>query len=116
SRARAAARANLAGALGAVFGVCGAPGGILLTLFLQEWLHAAKWQLGLVMTLTYLGPTLEPVGAWLSERFGRRRRLFVLGYLVNRLAFVLVAAVPWLGSDDHSAGIAVILAVVAVSR
>jgi MFS family permease len=118
ARARGASRANLAGALGAVWVVCGAPGSLLLTLFLQEWLHAAKWQLGLMMTLTYLGPTLEPVGAWLAERFGRRRRLFVLTYLVGRLLFLALAVVPWLGSspEARAVGVGVVLAVVALSR
>jgi hypothetical protein len=101
-----------------VWVVCGAPGSLLLTLFLQEFLHAAKWQLGLMMTLTYLGPMIEPFGAWLAERFGQRRRLFIITYLIARLLFLSLAVVPWLGSDEtaRTLGIGVVLGVVALSR
>jgi MFS family permease len=118
ARARGAARANLAGALGQVWGCYGAPGSVLLTLFLKEWLHAEKWQIGLVMTMTFLGPTFEPPGAYLVERFGRRRLLFLIAFLLNRLAFFALAAIPLLGAPDacRNLGIGMILAVVGATR
>jgi MFS family permease len=118
SRAEGAARANLAGALGTVWATYSAPGSILLTLFLQEALHAAKWQIGLVMTMTYLGPTFEPAGAFLAERLGRRRSLFIGTFLINRLAFFAIAAIPFLGRPDaiRDLGIALVFAVVGVTR
>src|SRR5262249_33649011 len=114
-RARAAARANLAGALSQVWLVYGAPGSILLTLFLQDYLHADKWQIGLVMTMTFLGPTFEPAGAYLAERLGRRRSLFLTTFLCNRVPFLLLALLPLLGSSGSARelGIGVIFAVVA---
>jgi MFS family permease len=117
-RARGAARANLAGALGQVLVTYCAPGSVLLTLFLQEWLHAAKWQIGLVMTMTYLGPTLEPPGAYLAERLGRRRPLFLCGFLVNRLGFLPLALIPLLGTTQpaRDCGILLVLAVIALTR
>lgn len=117
-RAQAAARANLAGALGMVWASFGAPGSVLLTLFLQEWLHAAKWQIGLVMTMTFLGPTFEPPGAYLVERFGRRRALFIVTFLINRCAFLALAILPLLGSSPAclNLGIGVVLAVVGLTR
>src|SRR5215472_1969284 len=83
SRARGAARANFAGSLGQVLCSYSAPGSVLLTLFLKECLAANKWQIGLVMTMAFLGPTFEPIGAYLVERFRCRRFLFMLGYLGN---------------------------------
>jgi hypothetical protein len=117
-RARGAARANFAGALGQVLVTYCAPGSVLLTLFLQEWLHAAKWQIGLVMTMTYLGPTLEPPGAYLAERLGRRRPLFLCGFLVNRLGFLPLALIPLLGTTQQArdCGILLVLAVIALTR
>jgi hypothetical protein len=117
-RARGAARANFAGALGQVLVTYCCPGSVLLTLFLQEWLHAAKWQIGLVMTMTYLGPTLEPPGAYLAERLGRRRPLFLCGFLVNRLGFLPLALIPLLGSTQaaRDRGILLVLAVIALTR
>jgi MFS family permease len=118
ARARGAARANLAGALGTVWASYGAPGSVLLTLFLDEWLHADKWQIGLVMTMTFLGPVLEPLGAYLVERLGRRRGLFLGAFLCNRVPFLALAAVPCLGSARHgrNVGIAVVLLVVGLTR
>jgi MFS family permease len=118
ARGLAATRINLASALGQVLGAYGAPGSILLTLFLLEWLRADKWQIGLVLTMTYLGPTFEPLGAWLVERFGRRRRLFLAGFLVNRLPFLLFAVIPMLGSSQASRdlGIAIVFTVIALTR
>src|SRR3954447_7849510 len=87
-RARGAARANLAGALGTVWASFGAPNSILLTLFLQQALRADKWQIGLVATMTFLGPTFEPLGAFLAERLRRRRVLFLAAFLLNRVPFL----------------------------
>jgi MFS family permease len=116
--ASGAARANLAGALGTVWACFGAPGSVLLTLFLKEWLHAAKWQIGLVLTMTYLGPTFEPPGAYLVERFGCRRALFLVTFLLNRVAFFALAAVPLLGPPEacRDLGIGVVLVVVGATR
>ncbi len=118
ARARGAARANWAGALGMVWACYGAPGSILLTLFLKEWLRADKWQIGLVMTMTFLGPVFEPPGAYLVERFGRRRLLFLITYLFNRLAFFALAAIPFFGPPDkcRDLGIGVVLIVVGCTR
>lgn len=116
-RARGATRVNLAGALGMVFCTYAAPGSILLTLFLQDWLHADKWQIGLVMTLTYLGPTFEPLGALLAEWLGRRKLLFILGFLGNRLPFVGLAFIPFLDpTTNRDLSIVLILAMVAWTR
>ena len=117
-RARGAARANLAGALGTVWACYGAPGSILLTLFLDEWLRADKWQIGLVVTMTFLGPVLEPLGAYLAERLGRRRGLFVVTFLLNRVPFLALAAIPCLGAarQCREVGIAVVLLVVGMTR
>lgn len=117
-RARGARRANLAGACGQVWATFGAPGSVLLTLFLKEWLHAEKWQIGLVMTMTFLGPCFEPPGAWLAERLGRRRPLFLATHLINRLLFFFLALLPLAGSSPEcrSLGIAVVFAVVGISR
>jgi MFS family permease len=99
-----------------VLGAYGSPGGLLLTLFLLEGLRAAKWQIGLVLTMTYLGPTFEPLGAYLAERLGRRRPLFLAGFLLNRLPFFVLGVVPLLGPARRVLGTAVVLAVVAVTR
>lgn len=112
-----ASRANLAGALGMVFGTYVAPGSLMLTLFLQDWLHAEKWHIGLVMTLAYLGPTFEPIGAFLAERLGRRRPLFIVGFLGNRLPFFGLAVIPFLdpvASRDLS--IILVLGIIALTR
>src|SRR5439155_20992124 len=118
ARARGAAWANLGGALGQVWAVYGGPGSVLLTLFLREGLHADKWQIGLVMTMTFLGPTFEPLGAYLAERLGRRRPLFLCTFLLNRLPFFALAAVPLLGTPAtcRGLGIAVVFGVVAFTR
>jgi MFS family permease len=118
TRARGAARANLAGSCGQVLATFGAPGSVLLTLFLQDGLHAAKWHIGLVMTMTFLGPTFEPLGAFLAERLGRRRPLFLAAFLCNRIPFLALAVIPLLGPADacRHLGIALVLAVVAVTR
>jgi MFS family permease len=115
-RGRAATRINLASALGTVLGVYGAPGSILLTLFLLEWLRADKWQIGLVLTMMYLGPTFEPLGAYLAERLGRRRSLFLTGFLVNRVPFFVMGGIPFIGQAHRVLSILIILAVVAVTR
>jgi hypothetical protein len=101
-----------------VWATYGAPGSVLLTLFLQEWLHAEKWQIGLVITMTYLGPTFEPLGAYLVERFGGKRKLFIGTFLFNRAAFFALALVPWLGSAEscNLLGIAAVLAIVGGTR
>ena len=118
ARSRAAARANLAGSLGMVWATFGAPGSILLTLFLKEWLGAAKWQIGLVLTMTFLGTAFEVPGAYLVERFGRRRAQFLITFLVNRLAFFALAALPLVLARDtgRELGVAVVLAVVGLTR
>src|SRR5580693_3329692 len=93
-RARGARRANLASALGTIWSTWGAPGSIFLTLFMKEGLHAQKWQVGLLMTVTFLGPMWEPAGAYLAERLGKRRPLFLVTYLLSRMGFFFLAAIP----------------------
>ncbi len=117
-RGRVAGRVNLAGALGTVLGSLGAPGSILLTLFLLEGLRAEKWQIGLVMTMTFLGPTFEPLGAYLVERLGRRRPLFLVSFLCNRIPFFALALLPWIGTAQgcRALGIRLVLLTVAVTR
>lgn len=116
-RARGVVRVNLASALGMVFCTYAAPGSALLTLFLQDWLHADKWQIGLVMTLAYLGPTFEPAGAFLTEWLGRRRWLFIIGFLGNRLPFFGLAIIPFLDPvKSRDLSIALVLGIVALTR
>ncbi|MCS6850993.1 MAG: MFS transporter [Gemmataceae bacterium] len=117
-RVRGATRANLAGALGQVWAVCGAPGSVLLTLFLQEYLHADKWYIGLVLAMTYLGPTFELPGAALTEWLGCRRRIFVVTHLLNRAAFFVLAVVPLVSTAEagRDRGIVLVLLVVGTTR
>lgn len=118
TRVRAAARANLAASFGMVLVSYGAPGSVLLTLFMQDWLRADKWQIGLIMTMAFLGPVLEPLGAHVVEKVRRRRLVFMIGFLFNRVPFLLLALVPFLSSRDvhRDRGIALVLAVVAFTR
>lgn len=117
-RARGARRANLASALGTIWSTYGAPGSLFLTLFMKEGLHAQKWQIGLLMTVTFLGPIWEPAGAFLAERLGRRRPLFLITFLLSRLGFFFLAAIPLLASRGMAPqrGIVLVLAVVAITR
>lgn len=117
-RARGARRANLASALGTIWSTYGAPGSLFLTLFMKEGLHAQKWQIGLLMTVTFLGPIWEPAGAFLAERLGRRRPLFLVTFLLSRLGFFFLAAIPLLASRGMAPqrGIVLVLAVVAITR
>jgi Na+/melibiose symporter-like transporter len=117
-RARGARRANLASALGTIWSTYGAPGSLFLTLFMKEGLHAQKWQIGLLMTVTFLGPIWEPAGAFLAERLGKRRPLFLITFLLSRLGFFFLAAIPILASRGLAPqrGIVLVLAVVAVTR
>jgi MFS family permease len=80
----------------------GAPSSVLLTLFLQEWLQAEKWQIGLVVTMNFLGTVLEPVGAYLDERLGCRRPLFLRTFLLARIPFLLFAILPFISSAHHA--------------
>lgn len=117
-RVRGAIRVNLAGGCGTVWNALGAPGSVLLTLFLQEWLQAEKWQIGLVVTMNFLGPVLEPVGAYLDDCLGCRRPLFLRTFLLARTPFLLFAILPFISSAQHArlAGIFVVLAVVGLTR
>ena len=117
-RAQAAFRVNLAASFGTVLASYGAPGSVLLTLFLQDSLHAAKWQIGLVTTMTFLGPLLEPAGAMLAERSGRRKELFMSLFLMSRLSFFALALIPLLDRADgtHRTAIFAVLALVALTR
>jgi Na+/melibiose symporter-like transporter len=117
-RARGARRANLASALGTIWSTYGAPGSLFLTLFMKEGLHAQKWQVGLLMTVTFLGPIWEPAGAFLAERLGKRRPLFLVTFLLSRLGFFFLAAIPLLASRGMAPqrGIVLVLLVVAITR
>jgi hypothetical protein len=97
-RGRGAIRANLAGGCGTVWNALGAPGNVLLTLFLQEWLQAEKWQIGLVVTMN----VLEPVAAYLDDRLGCRRPLFLGTFLLARIPFLLFAILPFISSAHHA--------------
>jgi Na+/melibiose symporter-like transporter len=101
-----------------VWATYGAPNSLLLILFLQEWLHADKWQIGLVMTMTFLGPTFEPLGAYLVERLGRRRTFFIATFLLNRTAFLAFALLPFLSNpvSGRALGIALVLLIVGLTR
>jgi Na+/melibiose symporter-like transporter len=117
-RARGARRANVASALGTIWSTYGAPGSLFLTLFLKEGLHAQKWQIGLLMTVTFLGPIWEPAGAFLAERLGKRRPLFLVTFLLSRMGFFFLAAIPLLASRGMAPqrGIVLVLLVVAITR
>src|SRR5712691_5533257 len=113
-RARGARRANLASALGTIWSTYGAPGSLFLTLFMKEGLHAQKWQIGLLMTVTFLGPIWEPAGAFLAERLGKRRPLFLVTFLLSRLGFFFLAVIPLLASRGmaRQRGIVLVLLIV----
>ena len=117
-RARGARRANVASALGTIWSTYGAPGSLFLTLFMKEGLHAQKWQVGLLMTVTFLGPIWEPAGAFLAERLGKRRPVFLVTFLLSRLGFFFLAAIPLLASRGLTPqrGIVLVLVVVAITR
>src|ERR1700722_5126911 len=117
-RACGARRANLASAVGTIWSTYGAPGSLFLTLFMKEGLHAQKWQIGLLMTLTFLGPIWEPAGAYLAERLGKRRPLFLVTFLLSRMCFFFLAAIPLLASRGLGPprGVVLFLIVVAVTR
>lgn len=116
--ARGAALANVGGALGNVWATYGAPNSLLLLLFVSEWLHGEKWHVGLILALTNLGPTLEPAGAWLMERLGRRKPLFLATHLSQRIPFLMLALIPLLTPTPANLrlGLALIFIVVAVTR
>ena len=118
SACRGARRANLASAIGTVWSTYGAPGSLFLTLFMKEGLHAQKWQIGLLMTVTFLGPIWEPAGAFLAERLGKRRPLFLVTFLLSRMGFFFLAAIPLLASRGMAPqrGIVLVLIVVAITR
>jgi MFS family permease len=66
------------------------------------------------MTMAFLGPTFEPIGAYLVERFRRRRLLFMSLYLGNRVPFLALIFVPFL--SERTLGIAAVLGIVALTR
>jgi predicted MFS family arabinose efflux permease len=85
---------------------------------MKEGLHAQKWQIGLLMTVTFLGPIWEPAGAFLAERIGKRRPLFLSTFLLSRLGFFFLAVIPLLASRGMSEqrGVLLVLLVVAITR
>ena len=111
-------RANVASALGTIWSTYGAPGSLFLTLFMKEGLHAQKWQIGLLMTVTFLGPIWEPAGAFLAERLGKRRPCSWSRILLSRMGFFFLAAIPLLASRGMAPqrGIVLVLLVVAITR
>lgn len=117
-RRRGATWVNIAGGCGTAWSGLGGPGSVLLTLFLQEWLHAEKWQIGLVVTMNFLGPVLEPVGACWEEHVAERRPLFLRAFLLARIPFLLFALLPFISSAEHGRplGILTVLAVVGLTR
>ena len=116
--ARGAALANVGGALGNVWATYGAPNSLLLLLFVSEWLHGEKWHVGLILALNNLGPTLEPLGAWLMERLGRRKALFLATHLCQRIPFLIFALIPLLppSAANLQLGLTLVFIVVAVTR
>ncbi len=70
------------------------------------------------MTVTFLGPIWEPAGAFLAEKFGKRRPLFLATFLLSRMGFFFLAAIPLLASRGMAPqrGIVLVLLVVAVTR
>ncbi len=94
------------------------PGSLFLTLFMKEGLHAKKWQIGLLMTVTFLGPIWEPAGTFLAERLGKRRPLFLATFLLSRMGFFFLAAIPLLALRGMAPqrGIVLVLLVVAITR
>lgn len=59
-------------------------------------LGAGAFELGLLGALPFVGQLFQFGGAYLEERLGRRRDLAVLGCLIGRGLWALIAALPFL--------------------
>jgi MFS family permease len=69
-------------------------GGAALNRFARS-LGATDAAFGLLAAIPYLGAAVQlPIG-YLVERGGQRKRWFVVGGLLDRLTWILIAAVPW---------------------
>jgi MFS family permease len=58
-------------------------------------LHAPDAAFGLLAAIPYLGAAVQLPVSFLIERGSRRKLVFLIGGLLDRLAWVLIAAVPW---------------------
>jgi len=67
-----------------------------LTTGLGLMLGAGAFELGLLGALPFVGQLFQFGGAYLEERVGRRRDLTVLGCLLGRGLWALIAALPFL--------------------
>jgi Na+/melibiose symporter-like transporter len=69
--------------------------GVLLSNFLVS-LKIDAWEIGLVTAIPMLANFVQPVGAWLSDRFNSRRLYCTLVYLPARsIWLLLLAAIGW---------------------
>ena len=69
-------------------------GGAALNRFARS-LGASDAAFGLIAAIPYIGAAVQLPVSYLIERTGRRKLVFLIGGLVDRLSWVLIALVPW---------------------
>jgi hypothetical protein len=58
---------------------------------------------GLLTSLGYIAIMFQVPAAYILERWGHRKAIFIVGATIHRLLWVGVAAVPWVIPDAHKA-------------
>lgn len=64
-------------------------------------LHMGQFGFGLLAALPFAGALVQLPASYFVEKYGGRKRLFLIAGLAHRAAWILVASVPWIFPEAH---------------
>lgn len=76
--------------------------GATLTRYAQS-LQVTEFGFGILAAIPFLAAFAQLPASFLVERYGHRKRIFLVANLVHRCLWLVIAALPWLVSAGHGA-------------
>lgn len=74
--------------------------GATLTRYAKS-LHVSEFGFGILAAIPFLAAFAQLPASFLVERYGHRKRIFMVANLIHRFLWLVIAAIPWLVSAGH---------------
>ena len=59
-------------------------------------MNMSEFGFGMMAAIPHIGLLLQVLASYIIERFGRRKRLFLIAGTTHRLLWIVIAAIPWM--------------------
>ncbi len=90
--------------------------GAVLTRYAKS-LHVSEFGFGILAAIPFIAAFAQLPASFLIERYGHRKRVFLIANLIHRFVWLVIAVIPWLVSAKHgSMGLITLMLVSSLSQ